>query len=437
MTSTPIKLGLQQRVLAGYRLPFFELLAQQFSGRLCLFTGDARPDEMIESGPQPEHFHLIHSYNLHLLKNRFYLCWQVGIVQWLQSWNPDVLILEANPRYISQSPAIHWMHQQKRAVIGWGLGAPPMKGPLTPLRKFYRKRFISQFDAIITYSYAGAASYRAAGVPPHRIFVACNAVTRRPSMPFIPRPDRSPSSVTALMSVGAKAAGFAALVRVFILALPAISNEMMPLMWGLSVLTMVIGNIAALSQKNIKRLLAYSSIAQSGYILMAFLPYGNPAAKTNSLTALLFYLAAYAITTFAAWSVVISLEKTEGRSLEIEDYAGLGKKHPGLALVMMLAMLSFTGVPLTVGFWGKFYLFAAAVQGGQWLLATIGILASVISAYYYLRLVVIMYMKPGAPQARRYWLVELTSFITALAIVALGFAPWTLLQIAEQLVARM
>ena len=247
----------------------------------------------------------------------------------------------------------------------------------------------------------------------------------------------APSSVTAFMSVGAKAAGFAAMMRVFVLAFPAIFQEIMPLMWGLAALTMVVGNIAAVSQKNVKRLLAYSSIAQSGYMLMAFISYGNAAVRVDSMAALLFYLVAYAVTTFAAWSVVISLEKNEGKALEIEDYAGLGKKHPGMALVMMVAMLSFTGVPLTAGFWGKFYLFSTAVQGGQWVLAVIGLLASVISAYYYLRIVVVMYMKPGAPQIRRNWLLELTSFLSALAVVVLGFVPWILLQVAVQLAARM
>jgi len=247
----------------------------------------------------------------------------------------------------------------------------------------------------------------------------------------------APSSVTAFMSVGAKAAGFAAMIRVFVLAFPSIAPEIMPLMWGLAAVTMVIGNIAALSQKNVKRLLAYSSIAQSGYMLMAFVPYGNAAVRTDSIAALLFYLAAYGVTTFAAWSVVVALEKTEGKALEIEDYAGLGKKHPGMALVMLVAMLSFTGVPLTAGFWGKFYLFSTAVQGGQWGLALIGLLASVISAYYYLHIVVVMYMKPGAPQIRRYRLLELTSLIFALAVVVLGFIPWILLQVATKLAALM
>jgi NADH-quinone oxidoreductase subunit N len=247
----------------------------------------------------------------------------------------------------------------------------------------------------------------------------------------------APSAVTVFMSVGAKAAGFAALVRVFILALPALSDTLLPVMWGLAALTMVVGNIAALNQKNIKRLLAYSSIAQSGYILMAFVPFADPTAHQEALASLLFYLAAYALATFAAWSVVITLEKADGTGLELDDYAGLAKKFPGLALVMLLAMLSFAGVPLTVGFWGKFYLFAAALQGGQWGLAIIGLLTSVISAFYYLRLVVIMYMRPGAPMARRHWLTELTAFVSALGVVALGFVPWVLLQVTTHLVGGM
>jgi NADH-quinone oxidoreductase subunit N len=131
------------------------------------------------------------------------------------------------------------------------------------------------------------------------------------------------------------------------------------------------------------------------------------------------------------------MEKAEGKGLELDDYAGLGKKRPLLALVMMIAMLSFAGIPLTAGFWGKFYLFTTAVQGGQWILAIIGLLTSVISVYYYLRLIVIMYMKPGAPQTRRSLMLDATAFISALAVVALGFVPWVLLQIVGQLAAMM
>ena len=245
----------------------------------------------------------------------------------------------------------------------------------------------------------------------------------------------SPSSVTSFMSVGAKAAGFAAMVRVLLLALPILSDKLMPILWALAALTMLAGNIVALNQKNIKRLLAYSSITQSGYILMAFVSYGNPIVQNDALASLLFYLAVYGLGTFAAWSVVIALEKAEGKNLDLEDYSGLAKKYPGMALVMLISMLSFTGVPLTAGFWGKFYLFSAAVQGGQWGLALVGLLASIVSAYYYLHLVVFMYMRPGSPSMRRNWLVGMTAFITTAGTFVLGIAPWLLLQKVIELAA--
>ena len=126
---------------------------------------------------------------------------------------------------------------------------------------------------------------------------------------------------------------------------------------------MLVGNIGAIGQKNIKRLLGYSSIANGGYLMMAFVTYGNTELAGNTVSSMLFYLFAYALSSFAAWAVVISLEQNEGKGLEIEDYAGLGKSHPMLAIVMLVAMLSFSGVPLTMGFWGKFFLFRTVVAG--------------------------------------------------------------------------
>jgi glycosyltransferase involved in cell wall biosynthesis len=197
-----LKLGLQQRVLAGYRLPFFELLADQFEGGFNIFSGEARPEEMIEASLEPKKGEMTHAYNLHFFGGRFYFCWQMGIVQWLQSCVPDVLILEANPRYLSQSNAIRWMHQQNHPVVGWGLGAPPILGVMAPLQKKWRKDFISQFDAIITYSQAGAASYRAAGIPTQRIFVAANAVTHRPKYNLVDRPEVFKDNKAVVLFVG-------------------------------------------------------------------------------------------------------------------------------------------------------------------------------------------------------------------------------------------
>ncbi|MCE1254343.1 MAG: glycosyltransferase [Anaerolineae bacterium] len=202
MTEKSLNIGLQQRVLAGYRIPFFEMLSNKFGGNLSLFSGEARPDEMIEASREPRNINLIHAYNLHLFHGKYYLCWQIGMVQWLQSLHPDVLILEANPRYLSQESAINWMHQQKKPVIGWGLGAPPAGGFLSPLQKYFRNRFINRFDALITYSHAGAASYRAAGIPAHRIFVACNAVTPRPIKDCPERPEHFLESRATILFVG-------------------------------------------------------------------------------------------------------------------------------------------------------------------------------------------------------------------------------------------
>ncbi len=247
----------------------------------------------------------------------------------------------------------------------------------------------------------------------------------------------SPSSITAFMAVGAKTAGFAALMRVFVLAFPTFSADLTPILWGLSALTMILGNFVAIAQHNIKRLLAYSSIAHAGYILMALVPYGNPTVSQDSVASALFYLVAYAFTSFAAWAVVIALERSGEAGLELSDYAGLGRSHPALAAVMAIAMLSFTGVPPTLGFIGKFYLFRTVMEGGFVGLALIGVLTSLVSAYYYLRVVVIMYMKEGEPQPRREPWLNLTAYASALGVVLLSFFAAPLLDLAVRAVLQL
>jgi NADH-quinone oxidoreductase subunit N len=230
----------------------------------------------------------------------------------------------------------------------------------------------------------------------------------------------APSSVTAFMSIGAKAAGFAALLRVFVTALPSLALDLTPILWALAAATMILGNIAAIAQTNIKRMLAYSSIAHAGYILMALVPYGNLAVASEAVAAALLYLVSYALTNFAAWSVVIALEHAEEKGLLIEDYAGLGKKHPWLAAAMGVAMLSFTGIPPTLGLVGKFFLFRSAMAGGFVGLALIGVLTSLVSAYYYLRVIVMMYMREGDPEVRTEPWLQATAIVTALATVVLS-----------------
>jgi len=247
----------------------------------------------------------------------------------------------------------------------------------------------------------------------------------------------SPSAVTAFMSSGAKIAGFAALLRVFATAFPTLSADLTNILWALAALTMIVGNITAISQTNIKRMLAYSSIAHAGYILMAFVPYGNKEVIPVSIAAGLFYLFSYVLTNFGAWGIVIALEKAEGKGLEIADYAGLAKKYPALAAAMTVFMLSFIGFPPTLGMVGKFYLFRAVIAGGYPGLAVLGVLTSLVSAYYYLRVVVNMYMREGDPTIEREPWLDFTTAITAIATVALSFVPQWLFLLASTAVLRL
>jgi NADH-quinone oxidoreductase subunit N len=247
----------------------------------------------------------------------------------------------------------------------------------------------------------------------------------------------APTAVTAFMAAGAKIAGFAALLRVFSLAFPALAADLTPILWALSMLTMVVGNLLAISQTNIKRLLAYSSIAHAGYILMAFVPFGSQEVQSVSVAAGLFYLVAYALTNFGSWGVVIALEQKEGKGLEISDYAGLGRKYPALAAAMTIFMLSLTGIPPTLGLVGKFYLFRAVMAGGFTGLAVIGVLTSLISAYYYLRVVVTMYMREGEPEAMREPWLNLTWGLAAILTVVFSFVPSGLFAWASQAVLKL
>ncbi len=247
----------------------------------------------------------------------------------------------------------------------------------------------------------------------------------------------APTAVTGFMASGAKIAGFAALLRVFAAAFPSIAVDMTAVLWALAALTMILGNIIAISQTDIKRMLAYSSIAHAGYILMAFVPYGNPAVRDVSIAAGLFYLVAYAFTNFGAWSVVIALEKKEEKGLAIADYAGLGRKHPALAAAMTVFMLSLVGLPPTLGLVGKVYLFRAVIAGGFTGLAIIGVVTSLISAYYYLRVVVTMYMKDGEPETERETWLGLTTALTAVITVVFSLVPQSLFAWASEAMLKL
>jgi len=247
----------------------------------------------------------------------------------------------------------------------------------------------------------------------------------------------APSPVTGFMAVGAKVAGFAALLRIFATAFPSLSADMVPILWGLAALTMVVGNVLAISQTNIKRMLAYSSIAHAGYILMAFVTFGNPRFGPDAIASALFYLVTYAITSYGAWSVVVAVEKPENQGLEITDFAGLGRRKPMLAAAMTIFMLSLTGMPPTLGLVGKFYLFRTVIEGGFIGLAIIGVVTSLISAYYYLRVVVVMYMREGDPRPESEPWLDLTTVGTAIGTVVLSLLPAALFALASGAVLKL
>jgi glycosyltransferase involved in cell wall biosynthesis len=173
------RLGLQQRVLPGYRVPFFDMLAKACTGGLSVFAGQPRASEGVAEG-RLQIAHQARARNTHILAGPLYLCKQRGLLQWLGSWDPGVLIVEANPRYLATASAVRWMHERGRPVIGWGLGAPAAPGVLPGLRQSIRIRFLRQFDALIAYSRRGGGEYREASFPASKIFVATNSVVARP-----------------------------------------------------------------------------------------------------------------------------------------------------------------------------------------------------------------------------------------------------------------
>jgi len=171
--------ALQQRVLPVYRVPFFDHLAETCPGGLSVFAGDARDDESILAGVELQIAAFTPAKNRHFLRGTAYLCRQPNILEWLEAWDPEVLILEANPRYPDNWRAQRWMHSRNRPVIGWGLGAVPASGLTGLMRRAVRSGYLRQFDGIMVYSTQGAALYREAGFPPDRVFVAPNAVVSR------------------------------------------------------------------------------------------------------------------------------------------------------------------------------------------------------------------------------------------------------------------
>jgi NADH-quinone oxidoreductase subunit N len=238
----------------------------------------------------------------------------------------------------------------------------------------------------------------------------------------------APTSVTAFMSVGVKAAGFAALGRALAVAFPSLLPDWSPLLAVLAALTMTLGNVGALRQTDLKRLLAYSSVAHAGYLLV-----GLAAGNEAGLTGVLFYLLAYGFMNLGAFAVVIAAEGDNGGNVTIENISGLAARKPGLAAGMAVALLSLTGMPPLAGFMGKFYLFRAAVQADLTWLAVIGVLNSVVSAYFYLKVIVAMWLhEPNEGEwVKTCPLIRATVAASTVGILVLGLLPSLMLALAE------
>jgi len=175
------KIGIQQRVLPAYRVPFFDELARLCDDGLSLFAGAPRPVEAIKTAGSLNVGELVPARNVHLLGGPVYLCYQLGIIDWLEAEQPDALVVEANSRYPSTRQAVSWMQERNRPVLGWGLGAPPVEGLLAGPRSQTRRRFLFSLDGLIAYSERGAEEYRGMGIPAGRVFVAHNAAVSRPT----------------------------------------------------------------------------------------------------------------------------------------------------------------------------------------------------------------------------------------------------------------
>ncbi len=254
----------------------------------------------------------------------------------------------------------------------------------------------------------------------------------------------APTSVTAFMAVASKAASFGAFLRVFIEGLGGLKADWSAIFLLLCIATLVLGNVVALVQTKIKRMLAYSSIAHAGYALLGVVAAGRLGESSASgIASVLLYLSLYAFMTFGAFAIVAMLRKGGIEGEEIEDFTGLAKRHPIAALLMMLFMVSLAGIPPTAGFIGKFYVFLSAVEAGMTWLAVLALIFAAISAYYYLRLVMVMYMRePGEVTATSPRLVMSPTLSIVLAcavagVVIFGIYPNPLVNLATQAVLTL
>lgn len=238
----------------------------------------------------------------------------------------------------------------------------------------------------------------------------------------------APTPVTGFLSVGSKAAAFAAVLRIFGSGLAGQGALWSELFTGLAVLTMIVGNLLAIQQSDIKRMLAYSSIAHAGYAMVGVVVGG-----VIGTSAVLFYMLGYAFMNLGVFGVITALNRTEGEASSLDNFRGLAKVHPGLAFIMFVLLFSLAGIPPTAGFFGKFYIFMGAVRAGLVWLAVIGMLNSAVSAYYYLRVIMIMYMSEPEGEAQILLSRPMTwgLAVSVLGVFALGLMPDTFLALAR------
>ena len=245
----------------------------------------------------------------------------------------------------------------------------------------------------------------------------------------------APTSVTALIATGSKAGAFAALIRVLMVTLRGVPPDWAALLWVIAAVTMTVGNVVALAQSNLKRMLAYSSIAHVGYMLV-----GLTAGGVGGAGSVLFYMLTYTFTTAGAFGVITLCERARGEAVEVGDYAGLARRHPILAATLALFLLSLVGIPPLAGFVGKFYVFGAAVRAGYIWLTVIAVLNSAAAAYYYLRIIVYMYMREPEGAATTYassFAGGLALAIALAGIVLLGVMPAPFVDLAQAAVAPL
>lgn len=241
----------------------------------------------------------------------------------------------------------------------------------------------------------------------------------------------APTPLTGFMAAAVKVAAFGALLRIFYVCFGGLRWDWQPLMWGIAAITMLLGSIVAVTQTDIKRMLAYSSIAQAGFILI-----GVVSTNQQGIAASLFYLAAYGVATIGAFAIINLVRDASGEATHLAKWAGLGKKSPMMATAFSVFMLSFAGIPLTAGFIGKFAVFTAAVQAGAMPLVIVAVLASVIAAFFYIRVIVLMFFSDPAPDGPS---VAVPSIFTTVAVamsvtitVILGVIPQPLLDLASR-----